>query len=156
MLDYIDDYIGVGVPSVTHASYVMLLDLMSQLGLTVSQKKLVAPVTRLGILIDMVKSTVSIPPEKLEQINVTVRQWLSKSIISKHQLHSILGLLLYVHKCVKLARIFINRMLELLRLVHATQRITLTTDFKCELQWFATFLPQYNSVFMYDHRAIDI
>ena len=31
MLDYIDDYAGVGVPSVAHASYIALLDLMSQL-----------------------------------------------------------------------------------------------------------------------------
>ena len=38
MLDYIDDYVGVGIPSVVHASYVALLELMSQLGLTVSQK----------------------------------------------------------------------------------------------------------------------
>ena len=69
MLDYIDDYVGVGVPSVAHASYVALLDLMSHLGLTVSQKKLVAPamqVTCLGILIDTVKGTVSIPQEKLQ------------------------------------------------------------------------------------------
>ena len=132
---------------------------MSQLGLTVSQKKLVAPamqMTCLGVLIDTVKGTVLIPPEKLEQINVTVRQWLSKSVVSKRQLQSILGLLLYVHKCVKPARIFINRMLELLRSAHATQRIILTTDFKPDLTWFATFLPQYNGVSMYDHRAIDI
>ena len=136
MLDYIDDYIGVGVPRVAHASYIALLDLMAQLGLTVSQKKVVVPamqVTCLGVLIDTVKGTVSIPPEKLEQINVTVRQWLSKSVVSRSQLQSILGLLLYVHKCVKPARIFINRMLDLLMSAHATQRITLTADFKCNL-----------------------
>ena len=124
MLDYID------VSSVVHASSVSLLDLMSQLGLMVSQKKLVAPVTQVTCLIDMVKGTVSIPPEKLEQINVTVCQWLSKTFVSKRQLQSILGLLLYIHKCVKPARVFINRMLELLRSTHATQRITLTTDLK--------------------------
>ena len=159
MLDYIDDYVGVGVPSVVHASYVALLELMSRLGLTVSQKKLVAPATQvtcLGVLIDTVKGTVSIPPEKLDQINATVRQWLSKSVVSKHQLQSLLGLLLYVHKCVKPARIFVNRMLELLRSSHASQRITLTTDFKRDLQWFATFLPQYNGVSMYDHKVIDM
>ena len=132
---------------------------MSHLGLTDSQKKLVAPATQvtcLGVLIDTVKGTVSIPSEKLEQISVTVRQWLSKSVVSKRQLQSLLGLLLYVHKCVKPARIFINRMLELLRSAYASQRITLTTDFKRDLQWFATFLPQYNGVSMYDHKVIDM
>ena len=110
----------------------------------------------LGVMIDTVMGNLSIPPEKLEQINVTVRQWLSRSVVSKRQLLSILGLLLYVHKCIKPARIFINRMLELLRSPHATQRITLTADFKCDLQWFATFLPRYNAISMYDYRAIDM
>ena len=41
LIDYIDDYIGV--TSVTRASCIALHDLMSDLGLTVSQKKLVAP-----------------------------------------------------------------------------------------------------------------
>ena len=39
MIDYIDDYIGVGIPNIAHVSYVTLLDLMSDLDLTISQKK---------------------------------------------------------------------------------------------------------------------
>ena len=45
---------------------------------------------------------------------------------SRRQLQSILGLLLYVHKCVKPARIFLNRMLELLRASNGRQKILLT------------------------------
>ena len=62
--DYIDDYVGVGVPSVTWASYEALLALMAQLGLTVSEKKLVWPascVTCLGVMIDTVQGTISMP-----------------------------------------------------------------------------------------------
>ena len=157
IIDYIDYYVGVGVPSVASASYATLLQLMSDLGLMVSQKKLVAhstQVTCLGVMIDTVEGSIAIPPAKLQQINDTVRDWLGKSIISK--LQSILGLLLYNHKCVKPARIFLNRMLELLRSSHATQRITLTSDFKRDLTWFATFLPKYNGVSLYDLRPIDI
>ena len=46
IIDYIDDYIGVGVPSVVTASYAALIDLMNELGLTISQKKLVSPSTQ--------------------------------------------------------------------------------------------------------------
>ena len=157
VIDYIDDYVGVGIPSVASASYVTLLDLMSDLGLTVSEKKLVAPSTRvtcLGVMIDSIAGTIAIPPEKLEEINSTVRSWLGKSVVSKRQLQSILGLLLYVHKCVRPARVFLNRMLELLRSSHATQRITLTSEFKRDLNWFATFLPKYNGISLYDHRPL--
>ena len=132
VIDYIDDYVGVGVPSVAHASYHFLLDLMERLGLSVSQKKLVSPSTRvtcLGVLIDTDAGTISIPPEKLTQINETVHQWLEKRSCTRRQLQSLLGLLLYIHKCVKPARIFLNRMLELLRAAHGSNFISLTSEF---------------------------
>ena len=111
IIDDIDDYVGVGVPSIAHASYHSLLNLMGRLGLSVSQKKLVPPSTRatcLGVLIDTDAGTISIPPEKLLQINETVQQWLTKRSCTKRQLQSLLGLLLYIHKCVKPARVFLN------------------------------------------------
>ena len=113
-------------------------------------------VTCLGVMIDTIKGTIAIPPEKLEQINSVVHQWLNKKVASRRQLQSILGLLLCVHKCVKPARVFLNRMLELLRSSHPTQPIALTSDFKRDLRWFATFLPWYNGVSLYDHRPMDM
>ena len=136
-----------------------LLQLMAQLGLTVSDKKLVSPSTRvtcLGVLIDTVAGTISIPPEKLDAINDAVRLWLDKDVASKCQLQSILGLLLYVHKCCKPARFFLNRMLELLRTGHGRQKILLTPDFKRDLRWFAKFLPTYHGVSLYNHKPVDL
>ena len=159
MVDYIDDYVGMGVPSIAWASYSALTELMGELGLTISEKKLVAPstqVTCLGVLIDTVKGTLSIPPEKLRDVTQAVRHWLGKDVASKRQLQSILGLLLYVHKCVKPARIFLNRMLELLRSCQGRQKIKLTPDFKRDLRWFAKFLPTYNGISLYDHRQVDV
>ena len=72
----------------------------------------------------------------------------------KRQLQSILGLLLYVHKCVKPARVFLNRMLELLRACHNDSKVHLTDDFKHDLAWFGKFLPNYNGVNLYDHKPI--
>ena len=47
-------------------------------------------------------------------------------------------------------------MLAILRSSHDSQKITLTPDFKCDIRWFAKFLPQYNGVSLYDHRPIDL
>ena len=109
----------------------------------------------LGILINTENGTVSIPQDKLRQICDAVRHWLGKTSCTKRQLQSILGMLLYVHKCVKPARAFLNRMLALLRSGHAAQKITLTSEFKRDLKWFDKFLPLYNGVSFYDHRPID-
>ena len=141
------------------ASFYALLDLMTQLRLTVSEKKLVRPVmqvTCLGVLIDTVEGTISIPPDKLRDITDAVRHWMVKDYATKHQLQSILGLLLYVHKCVKPARVFLNRMLDLPRSGHGQQKNCLTPDFKRDLDWFAKFLQAYNGVSLYDHRTIDV
>ena len=118
MIDYIKDYIGMGIPSVAWACYGALTDLMPELSLTISSKKLVPPamqVTCFGVLIDTVRDTIAIPPEKLADISHAVCQWLGKDVASKRQLQSILGLLLYIHECVKPARVFLNRMLDLLK-----------------------------------------
>ena len=109
-VDYIDDYVGMGIPDVSHVSFATLFKLMNDLGLTISDSKLVPPSTQvacLGVLIDTENGNVSIHPEKLRQINDMVRQWMSKDTCTKCQLQSLLGLLLYVHKCVKPARAFL-------------------------------------------------
>ena len=59
---------------------------LAELGLTVSAKKLVPPSTQvvcLGILVDTVQQSISIPPEKLESIKFTCDQWSSKVTCSK-------------------------------------------------------------------------
>ena len=104
--NYIDDFLCVSTPSKIHGSYARLQELLAELGLTVSAKKLVPPSTQvvcLGILVDTVQQSISIPPEKLENIKFTCNQWSSKVTCSKRELQSLLGHLLYVAKCVKYA-----------------------------------------------------
>ena len=92
----------------------------------------------------------------MRDVAETAQIWLGRDVASKRQLQSILGLLLYVHKCVKPACIFLNRMMELLRSAHMCKKIALTPDFKRDLRWFAKFLPQYNGTSLYDHRPVDV
>ena len=49
IIDYIDDYVGMGVPDVAHASFNVLFQLMGDLGLTISDKKLVPPIIKLCV-----------------------------------------------------------------------------------------------------------
>ena len=109
---------------------------MTQLGLTVSEKKFVEPTTRavcLGILNDTVQCTVPIPPEKLEVIKEMVKDCRGRKLCTKRQLQSLFGMLLYVHKCVKPARYFLNRMLAMLRNVSNPARVQLNDDFQKDL-----------------------
>ena len=152
--NYIDDFLCVSLPSKIDHSYSRLQELLSGLGLTVSAKKLVPPGTKvicLAILVDTVDLSVSIPEEKLQLLKDTCKKWSSKHVCTKRELQSLLGLLLYVAKCIKYARFFLNRMLQLLRDNGHSKHISLTEEFKRDLKWFNSFLPVFNGVSFFNY-----
>ena len=106
----------------------------------------------LVILIDTIDRTISIPPEKFRDIANMCRNWTNKTYCSKSQLQSLLGSLLYITKCVKPARIFLNQMLQTLRDNIDNTKIILTSDFFKYLAWFNEFLSPYNGVTYYDQK----
>ena len=127
------------------------------MGLTLNSKKLVAPTTSmvcLGILIDTKTRTMSVPPEKLENILHMCTDWKNKKYCTKRELQSLLGSLLYVSKCVRPGRIFLNRMLQLLRSMGSNSSTKLTVEFSKDLKWFATFLKQFNGIVHYDVKPV--
>ena len=104
VINYVDDFVGMGIPSVESASFEHL-------------KNVVPPTTKavcLGVEIDSINKTIAIPDEKLKAIQQMLEDWRHKKYCSKHQLQTLLGNLLYIHKCVRPARMFLNRMLDLL------------------------------------------
>ena len=158
VINYVDDFVWVATPDVARRSYDALRQLMRQLGLDVSAKKLVSPSTSavcLGVNIDTVDTTISIPQEKLGHITAMVHEWSKKQFCTRRHLQSLLGNLLYIHKCVRPSRIFVNRMLELLRHNYDATRITLTPEFKRDIRWFMQFLARYNGTSYFDHKPPD-
>ena len=108
--NYIDDFLCMALPSKIQHSYVRLESLLQELGLTISEKKLVPPSTKvmcLGILVNTEDCSISIPQEKLTVIKQFCLQWSTRSSCSKKELQSHLGSLLYVAKCIKYARVFL-------------------------------------------------
>ena len=159
LMNYIDDLIYCVLPSNINQSYEFLLNLLHDLGLDISYKKLCPPDTKvicLGILFNTVDRTISIPTDKLSEIVKVCDDWSDKKTVTKNQLQSLLGLLLYISKCVKPARFFFNRMLQLLRDNFENDSIVLTSEFFRDLAWFQTFLKSYNGITIYDIRPLNI
>ena len=61
---------------------------------------------------------------------------------------------MYVHKCVFPARLFLNRILQLLRDNYAEKSISLTAEFRLDLAWFKKFLTRYNGTSIYNHAVV--
>ena len=151
-MNYIDDLIYCALPSKNNKAFQFLLALLEELGLDISQKKLHHPdtkVTCLGIKFDTTNRTMSIHAQKVSEITHLCNTSLNKSTVNKSELQSLLGSLLYITKCVKPARYFLNRMLQLLRDNEHNNTTVLTLEFLKDLAWFNTFLKTYNGVTIY-------
>ena len=86
LLSYIDDLIYCDLPSTIYTSYQFLLDILQDLGLDISLKKLCPPsikVVCLGILFDTIHRTISIPDTKLQEICRVCENWLDKRLLTK-------------------------------------------------------------------------
>ena len=84
--NYIDDSLCVSLPSKISKIYTRLQELLLELGLTISSKKLVPPsteVTCLGIVVNILDLTVSIPTDKLLAIKELCHRWTSKNYLYK-------------------------------------------------------------------------
>ena len=110
-------------------------------------------VTCLGILVNTINKTISIPPEKLQEIHNICTQWTSK--VTKKQLQTFLGSLLYITKLIEPAQSFLNRMLQVLRESYDVSHIKLSPQFYLDLNWFNILLKQYNGVTFFDNKPVD-
>ena len=97
----------------------------------------------------------SIAQDKLESIYEACLAASNKNYLSKQAFQSLLGKLIYIQKCVKPSRIFINRTLELFRNNSSSRKIQLTFDFHKDIQWFLAFLPSYNGISYITKTKID-
>ena len=140
---YIDDIV-VTQSSQAKEQYDQLSDLLGTLGLPMNLSKKAPPpckvLTYLGIVVNIVDGTLSIAPDKLQSIYKICCEVGTKKSLSKKSYQSLIGKLVYIHKCVPPARTFINRILSLFRSNSHKSRIQLTQDFFRDIQWFLKFL----------------
>jgi hypothetical protein len=140
IINYIDDFIGVSPVSDAINHFNITKNLLADLNFQISEEKTVAPsakVTCLGIDIDCDKGILQIPEGKLNDIIDICRSYSVKKRISKVQLQSLIGSIIFLHKAVKPARAFINRIIGLLKQMHSrAHSIAIDNEMKKDLRWF--------------------
>ena len=157
--NYIDNVICVHQRQNAHQEFDALYSLFEFLGLPINSKKVVPPSTALtciGINVNVASGIISIPQDKCLQILDTCRPFIEKKHITRRQLQSLLGKLLYLHRGVPASRSFVNRLLNTLRA--SPHRVITTEEMKKDLSWFVQFLGRFNGkVLFHDkHQEIDV
>ena len=152
VFNYLDDFIGVALPSTAAIAFGDLGDLLFSLGLIESTDKASPPSTRmvcLGVELDTNALTLSVSRERLDELECLLAHWLTKRTTTKSALQSLVGKLVFVSKCVRQSRVFISRILSLLRTIKFNHHhVNLNAEFRKDIRWWCRFLRSYNGVSM--------
>ena len=155
---FIDDSMGIDIPHKATAAFVRQGQLFKELGMEEATEKDCPPATKqicLGIQLDSESMTKSVPPDKLSDITQELIKWSQKTSASKNELQQLLGRLLFIAKCVNGARLFLNRILDLMRQAPHTGVIPLSPGCLQDIAWFLEFCPFYNGVNVIQPKPLD-
>ena len=151
LVPYVDDLGGIALEKNADYLWNTLLDTINSLGLSPSATPghLCPPSSSfvfLGVLFDLDKNTISIPPEKLQKISLLVLSWMDKTEASLKELQQLLGSLLNVSRVIRSGRLFVARMLDSLRRAYHIRVVPLDASFRSDLLWWAQALESWNGV----------
>ena len=147
--NYLDDFLVYGTTyEECQDAQTALVTLLGELGFIVSWKKCSTPSTcvrYLGILIDSVSMTLSLPQDKLDKLKCELQFFSTKSRATKHQIQRLCGIIAHCAKVVRGGRTFSRRIIDLLSgLKEGNPRIRLTEEFRMDVQWWIDFAEQFN------------
>ena len=147
VLHYLDDFFAILPPQADAEAYCRNFDAVcNQLGLVINHSKDVMGTKAdfLGIELDSILMQGRLPPDKLARARNTVNNLLNRRVISRHELESAVGFLLFAAKIVIPGRAFLRRLFDAIRRPVAMIRIT--KHMKADLLWWKTFLKDWNGL----------
>ena len=151
IVNYLDDFAGAERKEVAQVAYDCLGKVLSDFGLKESVEKARTPSSQmsfLGVLFNTDKLTLEVTEDRLVEINLLLKEWLEKRFMTRNELESLVGKLMFVSKCVRSARVFMARMLNMLREMPEGVSLQVDAEMRLDLKWWFTFLYKFNGVVM--------
>jgi hypothetical protein len=110
-------------------------------------------VTYLGVTLDSVAGTLSIPPPKLEQVRTRIQEALLAPRWSRTLVQRLLGSLFNVARCLPPARAFLGRLMAVLRTSHNRSRFVPDQWARAELEAWSHILESWSGTSLARVRA---
>ena len=151
ILNYADDFAGAedNIDKAT-LSFNLLGNLLAEIGLIEAEDKACPPskrMTYLGVLFDTDNMAIYVDEDKVTELKSELAKWGCKSVTRKRDLQSILGKLLWVSKAVRNSRIFVGRIIAVIRsLKFQSSKTTLSNEIKKDFLWWEKFLEKFSGV----------
>ena len=126
-------------------------EILHQTGAKESAEKAVEPtqiIEFLGVTFNSITATMEVSPDKLLDIKNITAQWLQKERFNRNQLERLICKIQFVAACVRPGRVFICRMLNVLRNTNRHQTREIPTQLRADIQWWNIYLDSFNGVSM--------
>ena len=149
---YIDDFYGAETQELAKHCFDRMTQLFLELGLHSLPDKDTLPtheMTCLGVCVNTLNMTLTVPDFRLEELQDLLSLWLHKTHFSKRELQQLLGKLAFVTACVRPGRAFSCRLINALRSCFARprhQQYPVSDAIRGDLVWWKHFLQHYNGV----------
>ena len=160
LMNYIDDFIAAEKWSKIWQSYHALTELLQRLGVKESVSKESPPdveIDCLGTMVNTLKMTISVTPERMEELRSILGIWKSKTHATRHQLEQLIGKIQFAATCVRQGRVFITRLLNWLRSMNRTNTYAIPNEAKKDIHWWYKYIKIYSGVSMlWLHQATGI
>ena len=151
---YLDDFLIVASSwAQCMEAYECLLELLQNLGFEISFRKVVPPtqcLTFLGVQIDSVDRYLSLPQNKLADLQAFVQEFLYRRRACKRQLQVLAGKINWACQVVCRGRTFLRRILDAMNSLQSpSARFRFTPEFYADLLWWSQFLQVFNGKRMF-------
>ena len=152
VLNYIDDIIGINrSEEKAHKQFARLKEIMGELGLELAEHKQCLPTCEiiwLGIKFSSLKMNYSIPEEKLQEILNLLETCKEKQKWKLRDYRSLLGKLLHITSICPHFRLFLNRLLPLIREVKNDKYVTMDHEAMADIEALKKIIPLSNNTAM--------
>ena len=150
LFNYVDDFMGIEATfRKANSGFTTLGHLLRDLGVGESMDKSVEPtqiIEFLGVLFNLLTLTISVTPEKMQEISQLLENWQHKQTYTRKELETILGKLQFISNCVRPGRVLVLRLRNALRDTPICGRHDVSEDMRKDIAWWRFFLPVYNNV----------
>ena len=149
LVHYMDDYLFVGPPDSPLCQVYMddFCVLCGFTGVPLAGDKTEGPapvIVFLGIVIDTINQTISLPAGKKDEIMAILDVWRMKKTATKFELQSLIGHLMFAAKCIPAGRAFTRRLINCLSVFNSSNQFVVSNDIYEDILWWREFLPKWN------------
>ena len=148
-INYLDDIGSAETEEKAEEAYIQLRNLLARFELQEALEKSVAPTTFmvfLGIQVNSLTLTLSIPEDKWKEILNLLRNWEFKTKATLKETQQLTGTLNFACRCVKSGRVYLLRILNFLRSLPKTGSRVIPKQVRVDISWWIKFAPKFNGV----------